>query len=182
MCVFLGTVERGKAPGRCLESESVEPQSSVGTGVSTAEIIKRLLSFMGGEMIKCHSVILIWSHRIWRVNGLQSNTHSHQPPFAKNEPSTDQVAGAEFVCMATVTAEVSLLPRWRMQQTTTTGTVTRVTRCVMNVATPQTHTQNTWFGCHGARNVCFFFVCFLHPRSGLAKYEEKDKMYFEPGV
>ncbi|XP_068558914.1 smoothelin isoform X2 [Cebidichthys violaceus] len=26
-----GTVERGKAPGRCLESESVEPQSSMGT-------------------------------------------------------------------------------------------------------------------------------------------------------
>ncbi|KAM8761382.1 smoothelin isoform 3-T3 [Acanthopagrus schlegelii] len=32
-----GTVERGRAPGRCLEPENVEPQASMGTGVSTAE-------------------------------------------------------------------------------------------------------------------------------------------------
>ena len=40
VCVFLGTVERGKAPGRCLESENVEPQSTMGTVVSKAELIE----------------------------------------------------------------------------------------------------------------------------------------------
>ncbi|XP_035514347.1 smoothelin isoform X5 [Morone saxatilis] len=33
----LGTVERGKGPGRCLEPESVEPQSSMGTGDTERE-------------------------------------------------------------------------------------------------------------------------------------------------
>lgn len=45
VCVFLGTVERGKAQGRCLEPESVEPQSSMGTGVSTVELTERSVSF-----------------------------------------------------------------------------------------------------------------------------------------
>ncbi len=48
VCV-LGAVERSKAPGRCLEPESVEPQSSMGTGVSTAEVIEQSVSFMGGK-------------------------------------------------------------------------------------------------------------------------------------
>ncbi|XP_075994718.1 smoothelin-like [Genypterus blacodes] len=37
-----GTVERGKAPGRCLDPENVEPQSVMGTGVSRAERPERL--------------------------------------------------------------------------------------------------------------------------------------------
>ena len=53
VCVLsLGTVERGRAPGRCLEPENVEPQGSMGTGVSTAEVIERSLPFMGGKIIK----------------------------------------------------------------------------------------------------------------------------------
>lgn len=47
LCVFLGTVERVKAPGRCLDPESVEPQSSMATGVSTAELIKVVIVIHG---------------------------------------------------------------------------------------------------------------------------------------
>lgn len=50
----LGTVERGKAPGRCLEPENAEPQGGMGTGVSTAEVIERSLPFMGGKISRSH--------------------------------------------------------------------------------------------------------------------------------
>ena len=46
MCV-LGTVEKSKTSVRCLEPESVEPQSTMGAGVSTAEIIEQLVLMMG---------------------------------------------------------------------------------------------------------------------------------------
>lgn len=52
VCVCLGTVERGKAPGRCLEPESLEPQNRIVTGVSMAGLIERSVNVLGGKKVK----------------------------------------------------------------------------------------------------------------------------------
>lgn len=49
VCVCSGTVERGKAPGRCLEPESLEPQNRIVTGVSTAGLSEQSVSVLGGK-------------------------------------------------------------------------------------------------------------------------------------
>ena len=100
--------------------------------------------------------------------------------ICRNEPRTDQFVGAAFVCMVTETAEVSLLPQWRMQQTTTPGIVTSVTHTVSWMwphhthTHRRTHTQNTCLGCHEARNVFLFLYILV---KFLAQDEEKDKIY-----
>lgn len=49
LCMCLGTVERAKAPGRCLEPESLEPQNRIVTGVSTAGLSEQPVNVLGGK-------------------------------------------------------------------------------------------------------------------------------------
>lgn len=94
VCVCLGTVEKGKAPGRCSEPEAVEPQCTMGTVVSTTELTQQSMWCM--NLLRCdfdmvptfpfESVnVLICAHGCLRV---QNWTRAHE-----------QFVGSEFVCI-----------------------------------------------------------------------------------
>lgn len=98
---FLGAVEKSKISNLSLDSDILEPQSIMGTGVSTAALMKQ-------------PVLIVQNHPAQSENQpydcwARCNVRSCQ--LDRNEPSTDQFAGAEFVCTPTVTTEVSLPPQ-----------------------------------------------------------------------